>query len=92
MSDTRANAWNHLLWPILVTMFASVLPWHMCGIQRLSAYTERIIVYVLAGFSTIAHIHYGQGVVSSPSELLNTYSCSVESHLKRIQHHFPIFE
>lgn len=64
MSDTRANAWNHLLWPILLTTLASVLPWHLIGIPPLSADAECVIVYTLAGISTIAHVHYGQGVVS----------------------------
>lgn len=64
MSDTRASAWNHLLWPILVAVFLSVVPWTVFGIPQLSSYAECVIVYVLAGISTVTHIHYGQGVVS----------------------------
>lgn len=71
-------------------MFASVLPWHMCGIQPLSAYTERVIVYALAALSTIAHIHYGQGVVSPPNRL-HYMGYSLESHLNRIQIHRSIY-
>lgn len=63
MSDTRTECWNFFFWPLLLVVFVSILPspWFL----YISATGERWLVYTLTASATIAHIHYGQGVVSS---------------------------
>lgn len=63
MSDTRAPAWNHLLWPIVFTAIISAIPWHQYGLIRLTLDMERIWIYLLTVVATITHFHYGVGVV-----------------------------
>ncbi|XP_055917263.1 ethanolaminephosphotransferase 1 isoform X1 [Eupeodes corollae] len=63
MSDTRCDGFNILMWPLVVVVMVSCFPFYnKLGVQ-LSEDVERWIVYGLTIFSTIAHIHYGQGVV-----------------------------
>lgn len=65
MSDTRCDAFNILMWPLVATVAISCFPWYkqLWGVD-IAADTERWIVQALTIFVTIAHIHYGQGVVS----------------------------
>lgn len=64
MSDTRCDGFNILMWPLVTVVMVSCFPfYHHFGLQ-LSADVERWIVHGLTIFSTIAHLHYGQGVVS----------------------------
>uniref|UniRef100_A0A182WFG7 Uncharacterized protein n=1 Tax=Anopheles minimus TaxID=112268 RepID=A0A182WFG7_9DIPT len=63
MSDTRADLWNGLLNLLSVVAFFSVLPYPMIGLPELSIQIERYLLYGLTFCVTIAHIHYGAGVV-----------------------------
>lgn len=63
MSDTRAPAWNHLLWLIVFTTVFSTVPWQKFGIPRVTLEMERIMIYVLTVIASITHFHYGIGVV-----------------------------
>lgn len=71
MSDTRTQCWNLFFWPLLAVVFISISPSHWLGHTSISATGERWMVYTLTAAATIAHIHYGQGVVSST--FLNKY-------------------
>ena len=65
MSDTRCDGFNILMWPLVATVAASCFPWYneLLGFE-ISADIERWIMQGLTIFVTIAHLHYGQGVVS----------------------------
>lgn len=65
MSDTRCDGFNILMWPLVATVAVSCFPWYenLMG-SDINAVTERWIVQALTIFITIAHLHYGQGVVS----------------------------
>lgn len=65
MSDTRADAWNHLLWPILVVTTLSIAPLDRYELMIIDVNVERVLVYFLTSISTIAHFHYGYTVVST---------------------------
>lgn len=63
MSDTKCDGFNILMWPLVFATMVSCFPFYdKLGVQ-LTVDVERMIVYGLTIFSTIAHIHYGQGVV-----------------------------
>ncbi|TMW53736.1 hypothetical protein DOY81_001204 [Sarcophaga bullata] len=64
MSDTRCDGFNILMWPLVATVAASCFPWYneVLGFE-IAADTERWIMQGLTIFVTIAHLHYGQGVV-----------------------------
>lgn len=64
MSDTRADAWNYLLWPILVVATLSVAPLDRYNLMIIDVYVECVLVYFLTSISLVAHIHYGYSVVS----------------------------
>lgn len=64
MSDTRTDAWNAFIWPLLVIIAISIFPYPMFGLADLHPLTEQWMVYGSVCLATIAHIHYGQGVVS----------------------------
>lgn len=64
MSDTRAEAFNFFFWPVLPCIAVSIFPYSHFGWTKVSALTEQWIVYVLTTGLTVAHIHYGYGVVS----------------------------
>lgn len=65
MSDTRCDAFNVLMWPLAATVAVCCFPYYekVFGMD-LSADGERWIVHGLTIFATIAHLHYGFGVVS----------------------------
>lgn len=65
MSDTRADAWNHLLWLILIVTGISVVPWNQFGLPTIDDNVEIVLVYFLTSVATLTHLHYGQGVVSA---------------------------
>ncbi|XP_054744792.1 ethanolaminephosphotransferase 1 isoform X1 [Anastrepha obliqua] len=64
MSDTRCDGFNILMWPLLATVGVCCFPWYeqLLGTD-ISADMECWIVQALTIFVTIAHLHYGQGVV-----------------------------
>uniref|UniRef100_A0A1B0G3X7 Uncharacterized protein n=1 Tax=Glossina morsitans morsitans TaxID=37546 RepID=A0A1B0G3X7_GLOMM len=72
MSDTRCDAFNILMWPLVATVAISCFPWYkqLWGVD-IAADTERWIVQALTIFVTIAHIHYGQGVVREMCDHFN---------------------
>ncbi|EDW63815.1 ethanolaminephosphotransferase 1 [Drosophila virilis] len=65
MSDTRCDGFNILMWPLLATVGVCCFPWyeHVFGMD-LTAQGERWLVHGLTIFVTLAHWHYGYGVVS----------------------------
>lgn len=64
MSDTRCDGFNVLMWPLVAVTAVSAFPFYeQIGLPEVSAEMERWIVYALTIFTSIAHIHYGQGVV-----------------------------
>ncbi|XP_037959817.1 ethanolaminephosphotransferase 1 isoform X2 [Teleopsis dalmanni] len=64
MSDTRCDSFNILMWPLMATVAVSCFPWYEQVIgMEISADAERWTVQALTIFTTIAHLHYGQGVV-----------------------------
>lgn len=65
MSDTRCDGFNILMWPLLLTVIVTCFPWYkqLFGVEILPD-IERWIVQALTIFVTLAHIHYGQGIVS----------------------------
>lgn len=64
MSDTRTDAWNTLMWPLCFVAFFSCVPiFELFGLSSITVDTERWMVYLLTTITTIAHIHYGQGIV-----------------------------
>lgn len=73
MSDTRCDSFNVLMWPLLMTVAITCFPWHqqLFG-NKIAVEVECFIVQILTIFVTIAHIHYGQGVVSK-SILIKDY-------------------
>lgn len=64
MSDTRTEGWNTFFWPLLVAVTISIFPYPYFGMGDIGPNVERWLVYVLSSMLTIAHIHYGQGIVS----------------------------
>lgn len=64
MSDTRTEAWNTFFWPLLVGVTISIFPYPYLGMKDIHPEFERWVVYVITSMLTIAHIHYGQGIVS----------------------------
>ncbi|XP_067623913.1 ethanolaminephosphotransferase 1 isoform X2 [Eurosta solidaginis] len=64
MSDTRCDGFNLLMWPLLASVGACCFPWYkqLVGAD-ISADMECWIVQALTIFVTVAHLHYGQGVV-----------------------------
>ncbi|KAI9586348.1 ethanolaminephosphotransferase 1 [Glossina fuscipes] len=72
MSDTRCDAFNILMWPLVATVAISCFPWYkqLWGVD-IAADTERWIVQALTIFVTIAHLHYGQGVVREMCDHFN---------------------
>lgn len=67
MSDMRCDGFNLLIWPLLATVAVSCFPWYeqLLG-SEISADMECWILQALTIFVTIAHLHYGKGVVSIP--------------------------
>ncbi|XP_058061160.1 ethanolaminephosphotransferase 1 isoform X2 [Anopheles bellator] len=63
MSDTRADLWNALLNLLCVTVAFGILPYTSLGLPELDIDFERYLLYALTFFVTIAHLHYGAGVV-----------------------------
>lgn len=68
MSDTRCEAWNHLMWPVLIATIVSCFPYKYFQFYGFTPKIEQYIVYVLTVYSTLVHLHYGQGVVSYMSD------------------------
>lgn len=64
MSDTRTDGWNTFFWPLLVGVAVSILPYPSLGMKDIDPVVEIWVVYVLTAMLTIAHFHYGQGIVS----------------------------
>lgn len=64
MSDTRTDAWNTFIWPLLAVVAVSIVPYPLLGLPELHPLAERWMVWIGTAAATIAHIHYGQGVVS----------------------------
>lgn len=64
MSDTRTDGWNTFFWPLLVGVAISILPYPSLGMKDIDPAVERWVVYVLTTMLTLAHFHYGQGIVS----------------------------
>lgn len=64
MSNTRTDCWNFFIWPIMVIVTVSILPYPRFGMTDLMPITEQWLVYVSVALATVAHIHFGYGVVS----------------------------
>lgn len=64
MSDTRTEAWNTFFWPVVVAVVISIFPYRILGMGDIGPGFERWVVYILTAMLTIAHFHYGQGIVS----------------------------
>lgn len=64
MSDTRTDGWNTFFWPLLIAVGISIFPYPDFGMKDINPEYERWLVYVLTSMLTIAHFHYGQGIVS----------------------------
>ncbi|XP_017839996.2 ethanolaminephosphotransferase 1 isoform X1 [Drosophila busckii] len=72
MSDTRCDAFNILMWPLAATVGVCCFPWYQEFFDTdLTADGERWILYGLTIFVTLAHWHYGYGVVSEMCEHFN---------------------
>lgn len=65
MSDTRTDCCNAFIWPLMVVVLVSIIPYPLLGLGDLHPLTEQWMVYVSTALATMAHIHYGQGVVST---------------------------
>lgn len=64
MSDTPTERFNALLYPTTFCVIISCLPYASLNLDPISLEVERWIIYVLTTAITLAHIHYGAGVVS----------------------------
>lgn len=63
MSDTRSDLWNAMLNMLAFATIVCVFPYPVLGMPDLRIDYERSILYALTLVITIAHLHYGQGVV-----------------------------
>lgn len=63
MTDTRADLWNGLLSLLTAATAVSIFPYTAVGLPELWIEYERNVLYALVLVVTIAHLHYGQGVV-----------------------------
>jgi hypothetical protein len=64
MSDTRADAWNFLMSPVILVALLTTTPiYTIFRLRPISAATESMILYILTALVTFAQLHYGQGVV-----------------------------
>ncbi|XP_043918789.1 ethanolaminephosphotransferase 1 [Protopterus annectens] len=70
MSNTRCEALNWLLFPLLVALIAVV-----SGLTKLS---ETVLLFVLTAIVAVAHIHYGVSVVSQLSKHFHIYTFSLK--------------
>lgn len=64
MSGTKADAWNSLLTVLLLATCICIFPYNSLGCDFFTAEVERWIMYGTSAVCTLAHIHYGAGVVS----------------------------
>lgn len=64
MSDTRSDAWNHLIWMVLIVTSFSVTPFNKIGLPTLSSDAEQVLLYFLISVTTLTHVHYGYSVVN----------------------------
>lgn len=69
MSDTRTDSWNFFIWPLMVIVAISIFPYKHFGFTELSPIAERWMVYISVAAATLAHIHFGYGVVSVSPEI-----------------------
>lgn len=60
---TRADAWNHLLWLVLVVTGLSVAPFDKFNLPSFDHNIDSVLVYFLTCIATLTHLHYGYGVV-----------------------------
>lgn len=65
MSDNPTERFNALLYPTTLCVIVSCFPYVSLNLAPISLEVERWIMYVLTGGITLAHIHYGAGVVSA---------------------------
>lgn len=77
MSDTRADAWNHLLVPILVVTALSIAPLDRYNLMIIDVNVECVLVYFLTSISLVAHIHYGYSVVSKNMIIFRLFFLSI---------------
>ncbi|XP_035778434.1 ethanolaminephosphotransferase 1-like isoform X1 [Anopheles albimanus] len=63
MSDTRADLWNGLLNLLCIVVLLSIVPFTCFGLPELNIEIERYLLYTLTTCVTVAHLHYGAGVV-----------------------------
>ncbi|XP_055375949.1 ethanolaminephosphotransferase 1 isoform X2 [Condylostylus longicornis] len=71
MSDTRTDGFNIFLWPLCAVVIICCFPFYQYFGTELTADTERWILHGLTLFVTIAHIHYGQGIVCEMCDHFN---------------------
>lgn len=64
MSDSRADAWNHLIGMVLIVTGFSVTPFNKIGLPTLSSDAEQVLLYFLISVATLTHVHYGYSVVN----------------------------
>lgn len=63
MTDTRADLWNGLLNLLTAATIICIIPYPLLRAPALWIEYERNILYALVLVVTVAHLHYGQGVV-----------------------------
>ncbi|XP_058818033.1 ethanolaminephosphotransferase 1 isoform X2 [Topomyia yanbarensis] len=63
MTDTKSDLGNVLLNLMMAATIVCVIPYRIFGMSDLWVEYERSILYALTSVVTIAHLHYGQGVV-----------------------------
>lgn len=86
MSDTRADAWNHLEWLMLIVTAVSVAPLDKYKIFMLDSYVERVLLYFLTSVATLTHFHYGYGVVREMCEHFKIRCFKVRPNLNLNKH------
>uniref|UniRef100_A0A336MIB6 CSON001609 protein n=1 Tax=Culicoides sonorensis TaxID=179676 RepID=A0A336MIB6_CULSO len=63
MSDTPTDRFNALLYPTAICVAFGCFPYSSFNLTQLSLETERWLIYLLTALVTLAHLHYGAGVV-----------------------------
>uniref|UniRef100_A0A8C0J902 Uncharacterized protein n=3 Tax=Testudinidae TaxID=8487 RepID=A0A8C0J902_CHEAB len=70
MSSTRCQPLNWMLLPLALVIFVVI--------SGVAPHWENLLLYLLTAFITLAHIHYGVGVVSQLSKHFNIRPFSLQ--------------
>ncbi|KQS70718.1 uncharacterized protein Dere_GG23508, isoform C [Drosophila erecta] len=88
MSDTRCDAFNVLMWPLAATVGVCCFPYYQQVFDTdLTSDIERWILYGLTIFSTLAHWHYGYGVVSEMCDHFHIRCFKNNNKIKPLKSH-----